>query len=126
MFEMLALRQQSSGTIHVYAHSEHNHPIMPEGTRYFWEHLIFYFKNNLEKRAISRRAKELMPAANPPRIFHTEDKIEWAFVQTFADYDSNFDAKATAHSKQGEKTIGGFVIHASTESGTIANSSCWH
>jgi hypothetical protein len=39
-FELLALRQES-GTIHVYAYSKHNHPIMPEGTGYFCEYLMF-------------------------------------------------------------------------------------
>jgi hypothetical protein len=32
-FELLAVRQEN-GTIDVYAHSKHNHPIMPEGTSY--------------------------------------------------------------------------------------------
>jgi hypothetical protein len=36
-FELLAVRQESD-TIHVYAHSEHNHPFMPEGTSNFCEH----------------------------------------------------------------------------------------
>jgi hypothetical protein len=40
-FELLALRQEN-GTINVYAHSKHNHPLMPEGMGYFCE-LIFYF-----------------------------------------------------------------------------------
>jgi hypothetical protein len=35
-FELLAVRETSEiGTIDVYAHSEHNHQLMPEGTGYF-------------------------------------------------------------------------------------------
>jgi hypothetical protein len=41
-FELLAVRQDSC-TIHIYAYSQHNHPIMPEGKSYFCEHLILYF-----------------------------------------------------------------------------------
>jgi hypothetical protein len=43
-FELLALRPAGSGTINVYAHSQHNHPIMPKRTDYFYEYLIFYSK----------------------------------------------------------------------------------
>jgi hypothetical protein len=28
-----------------------------------------------------------MPDANPTRIFHTPDNIEWTFLKTFPDYD---------------------------------------
>jgi hypothetical protein len=32
------------------------------------------------------KEKELMPDANPPAIFRTEDNIEWTFFQTIPDY----------------------------------------
>jgi hypothetical protein len=35
---------------------------------------------------MKQSAKELMPASNPPNILRTPDNIEWAFLQTFADY----------------------------------------
>jgi hypothetical protein len=48
---------------------------------------VFTLKKIIAKRASIRGAKELMSAENPPRIYHTEDNIEWKFVQTFANYD---------------------------------------
>jgi hypothetical protein len=62
-FELMAQRQKN-GTINVYAHSEHNHPFMPESTGYFCEHLILYFKKIIDRRASIGRAnaKQMIPA----------------------------------------------------------------
>jgi hypothetical protein len=38
------------------------------------------------KRGIYIKTKELMPDANPQKIFHTPDKMEWTFLQTFSDF----------------------------------------
>jgi hypothetical protein len=44
-FELLAVRQRlEGGAIDVYAYSQHNHPIMPEGTGYFGTFDIFTLK----------------------------------------------------------------------------------
>jgi hypothetical protein len=54
--------------------------------RVHFEHSIFYLKKIIEKRASLRDANELMPAANPPQIYHTDDNIQWRFLQTLTDY----------------------------------------
>jgi hypothetical protein len=40
-FELLALRPDfKSGIIHIYAHSQHNHPIMPTGKLFLGKYLF--------------------------------------------------------------------------------------
>jgi hypothetical protein len=47
-FELKAVRPDlKSGKIHIYAHSEHNHPVESEGKVFFWFYLIY--KKNYRK-----------------------------------------------------------------------------
>jgi hypothetical protein len=50
--------------------------------------------------------KELMPHANPPRIFRTPDNIEWTFIKTLSDFDkmNDFRRKKLCKAKAGKQT----------------------
>jgi hypothetical protein len=95
----MALRPDLAiGDIHVYAFSQHNHPLVSEGKHKagnFLPALIWLdFKiaftclKIIEKRVLHHwRTKELMAYANPPMIFVTPDNVEWTFLQTIPDDD---------------------------------------
>jgi hypothetical protein len=85
-FELMAVRPElKSSTIHVYAHSKHNHPILSEGKSIFFGFLKM--SNQITERRSLIKTTDLMPDANPPTIFHTQDSIEWQYLQTFPNYD---------------------------------------
>jgi hypothetical protein len=70
--------------IHVYGHSQHNHPMKSEGK---WSYTINYVFNSqkLAERSIHRSEKMLMPDVDPPKDFYTDDNIEWTFLRTVSD-----------------------------------------
>jgi hypothetical protein len=71
------------GEIHVYAFSQHNHPLVYERNWIFW---LFFYLKIIEKQVLTHwRSNNLMPHANPPKIFVTPDSIEWTFLQTIRD-----------------------------------------
>jgi hypothetical protein len=96
-FELKALRRNlQSGSINVYAYSQHNHSLRPLGKCFY---LYYHFINNfvikmffnlsiLEVRlSMSSSKYEMLPDDNPPQIYLMDD-IEWTFLDTLPDFET--------------------------------------